>query len=143
MPPTGTHLRLLRRRLLLAAGLLLLGCQGPPARFAVIDLYTATEVARDCTLIEVVAQDTPEGPESSRSVRWEIPTRGSPAPPSLEASAVLVVAPTPALGYRSAAALARTGNFKVRLVILDSDLERRLLFANARKREEHPSDTDS
>jgi len=109
----------------MACGLVACGLEGP-ASFREVDLEGARAWAENATLVEAVEPGTEPAPPSP-ILRWEL----GGAPPEIPDGPVLVVAASASLGYRSAAALARSGNPSVGLVIVDDAEDRRGLYGRA------------
>jgi len=127
----------------MTCALLAWGCGDRPASFAEIDLHTAGELAERMTLVEVVASSAAATLPSGPAIVWEVEADAPVAPPDLPRGPVLIVAPSSSVGYRCAAALARSGNLEVRLVIVGNAEDRHTLYARAREREEAHNGTDS
>jgi hypothetical protein len=123
--------------------LLVLGLVGAcslPRSFRVVSLQEALAVISggQATVLEVLADDeAPSRSPAQGGLYWR-PGPGAPGPaPSIPPGAVLVVASSGPVAYRSAAALVRAGNPDVIVVITANAEERQTLYA-LRAKEEGP-----
>jgi len=118
-----------------------LGACSLPRSFRVVSLEEALAVigSKQATVLEVLADDeAPSRSPAQGGLYWR-PGSGAPGPaPSIPPGAVLVVASSGPVAYRSAAALVRAGNPDVMVVITANAEERQTLYA-LRAKEEEPS----
>jgi hypothetical protein len=117
-----------------------------PRSFRVVSVEEALAVidARQATVLEVLADDeAPSRSPAQGGLYWR-PGTGTPGPaPSIPPGAILVVASSGPVAYRSAAALVRAGNPEVMVVITANAEERQTLYALRAKEEEPIRGRDS
>jgi hypothetical protein len=118
-----------------------LSCKATPNQFRVIRLEEAQRHLRDSeyTIVEAVQNPPradaegadPEGTdaEGAPEVHWELPLGAQTELIALAPGPLLIIAPSLDLGYRSAAAAARTRGGDVLLFISESAEQRRTLYA--------------
>lgn len=120
-------------------------CVDPPPSFRLVGLDEARELigSGHVELVEAFSAEDRSHSVIPGGIRWRL-SPGSPAePPEIPAGPVLVVADRPPLGFRAAAALARTRNGEVYVIITDSAEERGTLYALEPQQEEIPRGRDS
>jgi len=129
----------------LVAALLAAACSLPRS-FRVVSLEEALAVidAGDATVLEVLADDEMPGLAPAQGGLYWRPGVGPPGPaPTIPPGAVLVVASSGPVAYRSAAALVRAGKPDVMVVITANAEERKTLYALRAKEEEPIRGRDS
>ncbi len=129
---------------LAGAGFLLAGlasCKEPPNQFRVIALEEAEQHLRTGAYTVVEAQQPPADPSQDSGgdhdpggdgrveIRWELPLGALTELAELPPGPLLIVASSPRVGYRSAAAAARARHRDVLLFISESAEQRRTLYA--------------
>jgi hypothetical protein len=134
------------RALCLALAGLAAACQPQqPRSFQVVDVSEAQRLigVGDSTLIEAFDSDGIAELPQGAAIRWSVEASTSPATPNVPERPALIVAPSLELGYRSAAALARSRNVPIVLVVADSPEKRRALWSQITSREEDSGERDS
>jgi hypothetical protein len=132
------------RRTALLTVVFALGCNAPLA-FRLVGIDEAQQLMgrSDTALVEVYESRRPPLRAIPGGVRWRVLPETVLEPPELPDGTVLVVAAERGLGYRAAAALARTRNHDVFVLITDSAEERGTLYALDPPTEEIPRGRDS
>ena len=130
---------------LLACAFLLGACIDAPASFEPIELSRARELLQSgaVVVIDAAAPEDPRRPAPPGGVRWLVSAGATLELPELPDGAVLVVAGSQSIGFRSAAALARVRNGPVYVVITGSAEDRGRLYALEPSEEEIPRGRDS
>ncbi len=130
---------------LLGCAFLAWGCLEPPPSFRLLALEDARALvhAGGVAIVEAIAEDDPPGAPLPGEILWRVPEKRAALPPEVPPGPVLVVASSQLLAYRAAAALARSRNDVVHVLITASAEERGTLYALDPQPEEIPRGRDS
>ena len=130
---------------LLSCAFLAWGCLEPPPSFRLVALEDARALlhAGGVAIVEAVAEDDPPRAPLPGEILWRLPEKRAALPPEVPPGPVLVVASSQVLAYRAAAALARSRNEVVHVLITASAEERGTLYALDPQPEEIPRGRDS
>jgi hypothetical protein len=109
----------------------LTACKGPPRQFRVVSLGEAERHLRSgrYTLVEAAVDPNEAAGGGTGEIHWQLPSGKAAALPDLPPGPLLIVAATPGVGHRSAAAAARFRQAEILLFVPESAREMRTLYA--------------
>jgi hypothetical protein len=136
-------MRRLSSGILWAALLIGLGCPAPQRSFAVVSPEEAQVLLRKggLSVVEAASTDSPGAGKALEATPGQETKRPAP-PPEAPRGGVLVIASTAPAGYRTAAALSRSGNRPTYVCISANAEERSRLYALALQTREFVRDGD-
>ncbi len=139
-------MRRLSSGILWAALLIGLGCPAPQRSFAVVSPEEAQVLLRKggLSVVEAAPTDSPGPGKALEATPGRLPEQTKRSAPAPEAprGGVLVIASTAPAGYRTAAALSRSGNRPTYVCISENAEERSRLYALALQTREIVRDGD-